>query len=148
MTPQLVDLNGDGYQDMIMATFEGTAFVVEGSRKGWKKPAHIVDENDTNVRIAMYYDNEKGDYATVDRSTDDYESDENHHMTSVALVDWDDDGDLDLILGAYSRLQITNSWWTANRLSLRAYQHRESSTGIRTACLTFLLEQTKAKFNS
>ena len=101
MTPQLVDLNGDGYQDMIMATFEGTAFMVEGTKEGWKKPTHIVDENNTNVRIAVYYDNEKNDYASVDRSSEDYESNEEHHMTSVGVVDWDDDGDLDLILGAY-----------------------------------------------
>ena len=56
MTPQLVDLNADGHQDMVVATFEGTAFLIEGSEDGWKKPQHIVDENDTNVRISAYHD--------------------------------------------------------------------------------------------
>ena len=101
MTPQLVDLNADGFQDMVMPTFEGTAFLIEGSSEGWKEPKHIVDENDSNVRISMYYDMEENEYKDVDRSTDDYENDPTHHMTSIALVDWDEDGDLDLILGAY-----------------------------------------------
>ncbi len=47
MTPQLVDLNADGHQDMLMATFEGTAFLVAGSKEGWEAPVHIKDENDT-----------------------------------------------------------------------------------------------------
>jgi hypothetical protein len=101
MTPQLVDLNADGYQDILAATFEGTAFLAEGSKKGWKEPQHIKDENDTNVRISFYWDLDKSEYQSVDRSTDEYETVEDHHMTSIAAVDWDDDGDLDLILGAY-----------------------------------------------
>ncbi|MEM7782879.1 MAG: VCBS repeat-containing protein [Planctomycetota bacterium] len=101
MTPQLVDLDADGYQDMVMATFEGTAFVLSGSEKGWSPPKHIKDKNGDNVRISMYYDMEKDDYSSVDRSTDEYENNPDHHMTSIALVDWDEDGDLDLLLGAY-----------------------------------------------
>jgi len=101
MTPQFVDLNGDGQQDMVTATFEGTAFLVEGSSEGWKEPQHIKDGKDSNVRISMYYDMEENEYKNVDRSSDDYKNIEEHHMTSLALVDWDEDGDQDLILGAY-----------------------------------------------
>lgn len=101
MTPQLVDLNFDGHQDMVLATFEGTAFFIEGSAEGWKKPKHIVDKNDSNVRISMYYDMQENEYKNVDRSTSDYENVEEHHMTSIALIDWDEDGDQDLVLGAY-----------------------------------------------
>ena len=101
MTPQQVDLNGDGIQDMVMATFEGTAFWVEGTRDSWKKPAYIVDENDTNVRISTYYDLEADSFKVIDRSSDEYKSVKEHHMTSIAVVDWDQDGDQDLILGAH-----------------------------------------------
>ena len=45
MTPQLVDLNADGYQDMVMGTFEGTAFLVEGTKEGFKEPTQILDKN-------------------------------------------------------------------------------------------------------
>ena len=101
MTPQLVDINADGYRDMLVATFEGTSFLVEGSKEGWKKPQYVKDENDSNVRISFYWDMDKEGYESVDRSTDDYETVKDHHMTSIAAVDWDEDGDLDLILGAY-----------------------------------------------
>ena len=99
MTPQLVDLNADGHNDMIMATFEGMVSLVAGSEDGWQQPVHIVDKNDSNIRIAMYWDEEEMNYLNVDRSTSDYENVEQHHLTSVAAVDWDADGDYDLLLG-------------------------------------------------
>ncbi len=101
MSPQLVDMNADGENDMVMATFEGTAFLVEGSKDGFKAPQHIIDGKDEFVRISMYWDLEEEDYLNVDRSADGEENNEEHHMTSTAAVDWDDDGDLDLLLGAY-----------------------------------------------
>ena len=101
MTPQLVDLNADGYSDMVMATFEGTAFLVEGSENGFKKPVHIKDKNGDNVRISFYWDLKEEDYRSIDRSSEGETYHEDHHMTSIALVDWEQDGDLDLVLGAY-----------------------------------------------
>ena len=101
MTPQLVDLNGDGIQDMVMATYEGTAFWIQGTKEGWKNPTYLVDENDTHVRISTYVDMESREITAVDRSSDDYKSNGWHRLTSIALVDWDQDGDQDLILGAY-----------------------------------------------
>lgn len=101
MTPQFVDLNADGINDMVMATFEGTAFFVEGTPDGYKPPTHILDGNDSMVRISMYWDLEEKEYKHVDRSIDGEDNHKEHHMTSIALVDWDEDGDQDLILGAY-----------------------------------------------
>ena len=101
MTPQLVDLNADGYQDMIMGTFEGTVFFVEGSTNGFKSPTQILDKNGEMVRISMYWDLEEEDYLFVDRSSAGEKHIEEHHLTSATAVDWDDDGDLDLLLGAY-----------------------------------------------
>lgn len=101
MTPQLVDLNADGMNDMVMATFEGTVFCVEGSEEGFRDPKHIVDREGENVRISMYWDNDAEDYLYVDRSAEDEKYLKEHHLTSSAVVDWDEDGDLDLLLGAY-----------------------------------------------
>lgn len=101
MTPQVVDLNGDKLNDLIIATFEGTAFLLEGTDKGFKAPQHVKDSAGENVRIAMYWDLEEKKYSEVDRTTEDEEYRSGHHMTSIATVDWDQDGDFDLILGAY-----------------------------------------------
>ncbi len=101
MSPQLVDMNADGMNDMVMATFEGTAFWVEGSKDGFIKPQHIVDCNNENIRISMYWDDEEEDYLFVDRSAENEDYFKQHHLTSTAAVDWDEDGDLDLLLGAY-----------------------------------------------
>lgn len=102
MTPQVVDLNGDKLNDLVIATFEGTVFLLEGTQNGFRKPTHIKDCNGTNIRISMFadMDGENGGYSEVDRSAEGEKWHKQHHMTSVATVDWDDDGDFDLILGA------------------------------------------------
>ena len=96
-----MDMNADGENDMVMATFEGTAFLVAGSKEGFEEPKHIVDCKDENVRISLYWDHDEENYLSVDRSVEGEANHEDHHMTSAAVVDWDDDGDLDLLLGAY-----------------------------------------------
>ncbi len=40
MCPQFVDFNADGFDDIITATFEGTAFLVPGSAEGWQQPEY------------------------------------------------------------------------------------------------------------
>ena len=100
MTPQLVDLNGDGHKDMITATFEGMVSLVEGSDKGWKKPVHIKDKKDSELRISFFWSEKEMNFLDWDRSTEDYENVEYQLLTSVAAVDWDADGDQDLLLGA------------------------------------------------
>lgn len=101
MSPQLVDINADGMNDMIMATFEGSAFIVEGTKDGFKSPRHILDSNEEAVRISMYWDDDEEDYFYVNRSAQGEDYVKEHHLTSAAAVDWDEDGDLDLLLGAY-----------------------------------------------
>ena len=43
MTPQFVDFNFDGLQDMVVGTFEGTAFWVPGSTGGFQEFQRIKD---------------------------------------------------------------------------------------------------------
>lgn len=101
MSPQSVDLNADGMNDMVMATFEGSAFLVEGTKDGFKMPQHLLDINEEVVRISMYWDEDAEDYRYVDRSADGETYVKEHHLTSATTVDWDEDGDFDLLLGAY-----------------------------------------------
>ncbi len=101
MTPQLVDLNADGYNDMVMGIFDGCVHIVKGSADGFQKPEFVNDKNGDSVKISMYWDFDESTYLHVDRSTEDEAYIKERHLTSAAAVDWDKDGDLDLLLGAY-----------------------------------------------
>lgn len=100
MTPQFVDLNGDQFNDIIAATFTGEAFILHGSKEGYGKAEKILDKAGEPVRISMYWDDEVSNYRHVDRNADGSRG-EGQHMTSIAAVDWDTDGDFDLLLGGY-----------------------------------------------
>lgn len=94
-----MDFTADGQTDMIAATFEGTVFLVAGSKEGWSQPEHITDSQGRNVVISLYYDMEENEYNNADRSPEGSE-DPGGHCVSAFLWDWDNDGDMDLLLGA------------------------------------------------
>lgn len=96
-----MDFTADGQTDMIAATFEGTVFLVTGSNEGWSQPEHITDSQGRNVVISLYYDMEENEYKNADRSPEG-SKDPGGHCVSAYLWDWDNDGDMDLLLGAKS----------------------------------------------
>lgn len=75
MPPQFVDLNEDGYIDIVTAAYEGFAYLISGSKDGFCRPEKIC--------------NEQGDPISFPDSK----------LTSVTSADWDHDGDQDLIVG-------------------------------------------------
>jgi len=100
MSSQFVDFNADGHLDFIAATYEGTVFLVTGSEDGWGQPQHLEDAKGRNVVISLYYDMEDNEYKNANRSPKG-QKDSGDHCVSATVFDWDDDGDLDLLLGAY-----------------------------------------------
>ena len=126
---------------MVMAIFDGRVHIVEGSEKGFKKPRPIVDKDGESIKISMYWDFDKSKYLHADRSSEGEANHEEHHLTSATTVDWDQDGDLDLLLGAYEGalyLCVNEGTkeefkFSANNLYVKAGgQHVTLDTGLAT----------------
>ena len=95
MSSQLVDINADGYNDILAGSFEGVPQLILGGKDGFAKPEQIKDGNGDTVLIADFWNYETEEWDKTDRAESE------GHCTSVSAVDWDDDGDLDLLLGDY-----------------------------------------------
>jgi hypothetical protein len=99
MCPQLVDFNADGSLDLVMGTFEGVAFLVPGSKNGFQEPQRILDADGKTILLSSFWNHDTKKWENADRSPKGQKYPEDHCI-SVVAVDWDKDGDLDLLLGA------------------------------------------------
>jgi hypothetical protein len=138
MCPQLVDFNADGIQDMVMGTFEGVAFLLPGTATGYGEPERILDGGGNTILLSAFwnFDEEKWDDAKRSPEGERHEQD---HCISVVAVDWDADGDLDLLLGAkegrlYLRRNLGSasapSFATTNELVLMGEEDFEVPGGL------------------
>lgn len=99
MCPQLVDFNADGFQDMIVGTFEGVALLVPGSKSGFRQPERLLDAKGQTILLSAFWNRPEKKWDNADRSPNGKHHAEDHCI-SVVAVDWDGDKDLDLLLGA------------------------------------------------
>ncbi len=88
-------MNADGYKDILVGSFEGGPFLIKGSKEGFAEPDYILDESGEAVVIAAFWNHDEEKWDETDRA------DSEGHCTSASAVDWDNDGDMDLILGDY-----------------------------------------------
>ncbi len=95
MSSQLVDINGDNHNDILVGSFSGVPYWIPGSADGYRDPERILDTNGDTVLIADFWNDETDKWDSTERAKS------AGHCTSVAAVDWDADGDLDLLLGDY-----------------------------------------------
>ncbi|MAR13105.1 MAG: hypothetical protein CL681_24445 [Blastopirellula sp.] len=95
MSSQFVDMNSDGRHDILAGSFSGVPQWLEAQENGFAKPTNVVDQSGETVLIANFWNYETQKWDTTERATS------AGHCTSVSAVDWDADGDLDLILGDY-----------------------------------------------
>lgn len=96
MNLQFADLNKDGYKDIITATYAGMPWVVYGTKNGWKPPEYLVDIQGREI-VLSEYTGEQGWATEADRSPKGLKNPKGHCIAATAY-DWDNDGDLDLLL--------------------------------------------------
>ncbi len=93
----MADLTGDGIDDLFTGCFEGGVYVLAGSKQGdFAVPQKLLDKAGNILRLGQYWDDEKNEWTGVPES----KFKESLGIGATA-VDWDDDGDLDLVLGSY-----------------------------------------------
>ncbi len=111
MSSQLVDIDADGYSDILVGSFEGVPFIIPGGKDGYGEPQHVVDAKGEIVAIKAFWNFDKKQWDEKDSTGSE------GHCTSVSAVDWDSDGDLDLILGDYygGRLYLRKNDGTAQK---------------------------------
>ena len=113
MSSQLVDINADGHQDILVGSFSGVPQLIKGSQDGYQEPEPIMDSANNTVLISAFWNKETSKWDETDRSQTE------GHCTSASAVDWDNDGDLDLVLGDYygGRLYLRLNEGTAEKPS-------------------------------
>ena len=105
MSPQFVDFNGDGNLDIVAGIFDGSPHVALGDGRAWSQPKPILDKKGARIVLNAFWNFESKKWDSTDRCDPeggrpmkDGQPAEGH-LTSAIAMDWDRDGDFDLVLG-------------------------------------------------
>jgi len=86
-----VDFDKDGVNDLLVGAFGGYLNLVKGLGNGdYAQPVRLKDKTGKEIHGGQYWSDEKKKWMGGEDST---------LMTQPRFVDWDDDGDLDVLLG-------------------------------------------------
>jgi hypothetical protein len=93
----LADLTGDGIDDLFTGCFEGGVYVLAGSKEGeFAWPQKLLDKAGNILRLGQYWDYDAKKWTGVAESKF-----KDSLGIGATAVDWDNDGDLDLLLGSF-----------------------------------------------
>lgn len=93
----MADLTGDGRDDLFTGCFEGGVYVLAGRPGGkFAPPEKLLDKQGRILRLGQYWDYDAKEWAGVEDSQF-----KEQLGIGAAAVDWDSDGDLDLVLGSF-----------------------------------------------
>lgn len=101
MSPQFVDFNGDGHTDIVAGTFSGSPYVALGNGEGFHQPEMINDRDGERIVLNQFWNYETKKWDSTTRCDPEGGAPASGHGTSAFAVDWDGDGDFDLLLGDY-----------------------------------------------
>src|SRR5262245_18992219 len=101
MSPQFVDFDADGHLDIVAGTFDGSPHVALGTASGWKQPQQILDGNGERILLNQFWNYDTKKWDSTNRCDPPDRPEGTGQGTSAWVMDWDGDGDLDLLLGDY-----------------------------------------------
>src|SRR5262245_56596492 len=101
MSPQFVDFDSDGHLDILAGTFDGSPHVAFGTDAGWNQPEQILDQNGERILLNQFWNYHAKKWDSTNPCDAPGRASGEGQCTSAYAMDWDGDGDLDLLLGDY-----------------------------------------------
>ena len=104
MSPQFVDFDGDGDDDIVCGIFDGSPHVSywDNEREGYLQPVGILDKDGERIVLNAWWNFAESKWDRTDRCNPDGGVPEDGHLTSAIAFDYDRDGDYDLVLGDHT----------------------------------------------
>ena len=104
MSPQFVDFDGDGDDDIVCGIFDGSPHVSywDNEREGYLQPVGILDKEGDRIVLNAWWNFAEKKWDRTDRCNPDGGVPEDGHLTSAIAFDYDRDGDYDLVLGDHT----------------------------------------------
>ncbi|MEO7154478.1 MAG: VCBS repeat-containing protein [Planctomycetota bacterium] len=108
----MADFDGDGRLDLYTGSFEGSVYVLFGKGAGeFAEPVKLLDKTGAALRLGLFWDSSVKPVHWAAAETAKFPEEQG---ISAAAVDWEGDGDLDLVLGAYhGRMYLRRNLGTA-----------------------------------